>query len=162
MDVSNASLYDGALGAGRGLLMAVRAHRKSKSQRILVPAALNPTYRQVRGRSRAPGPRASSRCPTTPKAATPSSRACEKYGGEDIAALVIQQPNFFGVLEDVDALTDWAHASGLLVIAVGEPDLARASSSRRASGARRAPTSSAATASRSACRCPRAARTSAS
>ena len=29
---------------------------------------------------------------------------------EDITALVIQQPNFFGMLEDVDALTDWAHA----------------------------------------------------
>ena len=49
-----------------------------------------------------------------------------------------------------------------LVIALGESDLARASSSRRASGARRAPTSPAATASRSACRCPRAARTRAS
>ena len=41
----------------------------------------------------------------------------EKYQGEDITALVIQQPNFFGMLEDVDALTDWAHANGTLVIA---------------------------------------------
>jgi len=32
----------------------------------------------------------------------------EKYRGEDITALVIQQPNFFGTLEDVDALTDRA------------------------------------------------------
>jgi len=31
---------------------------------------------------------------------------------------VIQQPNFFGNLEDVDALTDWAHQAGMLVIAV--------------------------------------------
>jgi glycine dehydrogenase subunit 1 len=41
--------------------------------------------------------------------------------GEDIAALVIPQPNFFGVLEDVDALTDWAHADGALAIGVVNP-----------------------------------------
>jgi glycine dehydrogenase subunit 1 len=34
---------------------------------------------------------------------------------------VIQQPNFFGVLEDVDALTDWAHANNILVIASVNP-----------------------------------------
>ena len=44
-----------------------------------------------------------------------------KYEGEDITALVIQQPNFFGRFEDVDALTDWAHARGILVIAVVNP-----------------------------------------
>jgi len=41
--------------------------------------------------------------------------------GQDITALVIQQPNFFGHLEDVDALTDWAHARAILVIAVVNP-----------------------------------------
>ncbi len=44
-----------------------------------------------------------------------------KYAGEDITALVIQQPNFFGVLEDVDALTDWAHANGIMVIGSVNP-----------------------------------------
>ena len=44
-----------------------------------------------------------------------------KYEGEDITAIVIQQPNFFGVLEDVDALTDWAHANGIFVIASVNP-----------------------------------------
>ena len=45
----------------------------------------------------------------------------EHYNGEDITALVIPQPNFFGVLEDVDALTDWAHANQALVIGVVNP-----------------------------------------
>jgi glycine dehydrogenase subunit 1 len=40
---------------------------------------------------------------------------------EDITAVVIQQPNFFGTLEDVDTLTDWAHARQALVIAVVNP-----------------------------------------
>jgi glycine dehydrogenase subunit 1 len=43
------------------------------------------------------------------------------YEGQDITALVIQQPNFFGILEDVDELTDWAHRQGALVIAVCNP-----------------------------------------
>jgi len=47
--------------------------------------------------------------------------ALAAYVGQDITALVIQQPNFFGVLEDVDALTDWAHERGALVIAVVNP-----------------------------------------
>ena len=44
-----------------------------------------------------------------------------KYDGQDITALVIQQPNFFGVLEDVDALTDWARSRGIFVIASVNP-----------------------------------------
>jgi glycine dehydrogenase subunit 1 len=40
---------------------------------------------------------------------------------DDFAALVIPQPNFFGNLEEVDALTDWAHQHNALVIAVVNP-----------------------------------------
>ena len=47
LDISNASLYDGASGLAEACLMAVRANRRSKSQRILLPVALNPTYRDV-------------------------------------------------------------------------------------------------------------------
>jgi glycine dehydrogenase subunit 1 len=47
--------------------------------------------------------------------------ALAKYEGQDITALVIQQPNFFGILEDVDTLTDWARKQGILVIASVNP-----------------------------------------
>jgi glycine dehydrogenase subunit 1 len=47
--------------------------------------------------------------------------ALARYDGQDITALVIQQPNFFGRLEDVDALCDWAHARNILVVAVVNP-----------------------------------------
>ncbi len=50
-----------------------------------------------------------------------SVETLSRFDGQDITALVIQQPNFFGRLEDVDALTDWAHARGILVIAVVNP-----------------------------------------
>ena len=49
------------------------------------------------------------------------TEALDVYANMDIAALVIPQPNFFGVLEDVDALTDWAHAHNALAIAVVNP-----------------------------------------
>ncbi len=47
MDVSNASLYDGGSAVAEASLMAIRAHRKSKSQRILVPTTVNPNYRKT-------------------------------------------------------------------------------------------------------------------
>ena len=44
MDVSNASVYDGASGLAEAVLMSLRANRKSKSRKVLVPTALNPRY----------------------------------------------------------------------------------------------------------------------
>jgi glycine dehydrogenase subunit 1 len=45
----------------------------------------------------------------------------DKFGKEEFAALVIPQPNFFGVLEEVDTLTDWAHGKNALAIGVVNP-----------------------------------------
>jgi glycine dehydrogenase subunit 1 len=47
--------------------------------------------------------------------------ALQGYSGRDFTALVLQQPNFFGNLEEVGALADWAHANKILVIAVVNP-----------------------------------------
>jgi glycine dehydrogenase subunit 1 len=120
MDVANASMYDGASALAEAVLMAVRANRKSKSQRILMPRGVHPTYRKVVAAI------------TRHQGIVLDELAYDTKGGHidpaslpaapgDIAALVIPQPNFFGVLEEVDALTDWAHAHGALVIAVVNP-----------------------------------------
>ncbi|EQD36624.1 Glycine dehydrogenase (decarboxylating), partial [mine drainage metagenome] len=47
MEVSNASLYDGASALAEASLMAVRANRRSRSQRILVPSTVHPHYRRA-------------------------------------------------------------------------------------------------------------------
>ena len=121
MAASNASLYDGATAVAEACLMAVRAHRKSKSQRVLVPAALNPSYRDVLQAVAGNQNLAFELLPYDPRGGQTTVASLEKYRGQDITALVIQQPNFFGSLEDVDALTDWAHEAGMLVIAVVNP-----------------------------------------
>ena len=100
-------------------LMAMRAHRKSKSQRILVPTTVHPNYRKVAWPPRAGRACASRKCRARKEFLSVADLA--KYQGEDITAIVIQQPNFFGVLEDVDAITDWAHANGAMVIGSVNP-----------------------------------------
>ena len=121
MEVSNASLYDGASAVAEGSLMAVRANRKSKSLRILVPRTVNPQYRRVAVATAGNQGLRFEDVPYTPDGGVTPLDALRKYDGEDVTALVIQQPNFFGQLEDVDALTDWAHARGIFVIAVVNP-----------------------------------------
>jgi glycine dehydrogenase subunit 1 len=121
MEVANASMYDGASATAEAALMAVRANRRSKSARILVPTTLHPHYRRVAVATACNRGVSFEELPfCTHEGITPPG-ALNRYEGEDIAALVIPQPNFFGRLEDVDALTDWAHARGILVIAVVNP-----------------------------------------
>lgn len=115
LDVSNASLYDGASALAEAVLMAVRSHKTSR--RVLVPKTVHPIYRRV--------------VDTTVRnqgielveldydAATGKTRLPADPGS--FAGLVIPQPNFFGVLEDVHAMTDWAHDQGALAIALVNP-----------------------------------------
>ncbi len=121
MEVSNASMYDGASALAEACLMAVRANRASKSKRILVVGALNPTYRQVaevicsaQGFEFIDLPYCAEGGYTVPG-------SLARFAGEDLAAVVVQQPNFFGVLEEVDAITDWAHAQKALLVSVVNP-----------------------------------------
>ena len=121
MEVSNASLYDGASALAEACLMAVRAHRRSKSARIVVPSTLNPTYLSV-SRAIVEGQNLSfTVLPYQQGRGTLQFSTLEALQGEDLTAVVIQQPNFFGQMEDVDAITDWAHANNALVIAVVNP-----------------------------------------
>ncbi|MFI4913990.1 MAG: aminomethyl-transferring glycine dehydrogenase subunit GcvPA [Steroidobacterales bacterium] len=121
MEVSNASLYDGATAVAEACLMAVRANRRSKSARVLLPRNLHPHYRAVTRVSASNQGLTFEELPYARGHGHTAAEALAQFEGEDITALVIQQPNFFGVLEDVDALTDWAHARKSLVVAVVNP-----------------------------------------
>ena len=121
MEIANASMYDGATAMAEAVLMAVRANRKSKSGRILVPGNVHPWYRETtevitraQGITQVP-------LPYCGESGTTMVEALEAHAGEDITAVVIQQPSFFGTLEDVNAITDWAHEHGAQLIAVVNP-----------------------------------------
>lgn len=121
MEVSNASLYDGASALAEALLMAVRANRKSKSRRILMPENIHPHYRET--------------CHAIvhmqgigfESVSFDAGTGCidvnslKQYEGEDYCALVLSFPNFFGNLEDVHVLSDWAAQNNILLIAVCNP-----------------------------------------
>src|SRR3984957_12657400 len=121
MEASNASLYDGASALAEACLMAVRANRAASSRRILLPRAVNPTYAQV-ARSIAGHQGIAFEAVDFDRAAGRTLlESLQPYSGQDITALVIQQPNFFGSLEEIDRLTDWAHENKILLIAVVNP-----------------------------------------
>jgi len=121
LDVSNASLYDGASGLAEAVLMAIRSNRKAKTKKILLPKSVHPAYR------------------ATVKTLVSSQKIelveidyLDDSGALDLddlkarsatgaAALVIPMPNYFGILEDVDILTDFAHKHNMLVIAQVNP-----------------------------------------
>jgi len=119
MDVSNASLYDGASALAEAVLMAVRAQRKAS--RIVMPDTVHPAYRAVTQTIVGDqGIELISIEHDTDRGVIDSD-AMASLDAEDVAALVIPQPNFFGNLEDIDALTNIAHEKGWLVIAVVNP-----------------------------------------
>ncbi|MCO6441688.1 MAG: aminomethyl-transferring glycine dehydrogenase subunit GcvPA [Nitrococcus mobilis] len=121
LDVSNASLYDGASALAEAVLMAVRGNRKSSARRVLMPTTVHPAYRRVTEtivRNQAIQLEA---VDYEKRSGKLNRAALERWSGEDVTALVLQQPNFFGCLEEVDELVDWAHAHGALVIALVNP-----------------------------------------
>lgn len=121
MEVSNASLYDGASALAEAILMSVRSNKNSKSQRILIPRSLHPAYREVIHSIVRTQQIELVEVAFDKKGGHTPVEALEPFSKEDITAIVISQPNFFGVLEEVDELTNWAHRKNALVIAVVNP-----------------------------------------
>ncbi len=120
MDVSNASLYDGATALAEAVLMAERCMRRGP-RRVLVPDSVHPAYRKTL------------KTLLSLQQIEVVELAVIEHGGRldpqqlpsheqpPFTALVVPQPNYLGILEDVDALTDWAHDQGGMVIAVINP-----------------------------------------
>ncbi len=121
LDVSNASLYDGASALAEAVLMAVRSNRKVKNPRVLMPRTLHPFYRRTVASIVQHQGIELVEVDFDVRSGQTKVAHCEAVADEPFAALVVPQPNIFGVLEDVDALTDWAQARNALVIGVVNP-----------------------------------------
>lgn len=119
MDVSNASLYDGASALAEAALMAVRQHKTSR--KILIPKTAHPNYRKVLRTIVSNQQIEVVEVPFCEESGQVLVEQIDQFGQEEFAALVIPQPNFFGIFEQVDALTNWAHQKNALVIAVVNP-----------------------------------------
>ncbi len=112
MEVANASMYDGSTAMAEAYLMAQRVTRRDK---IVVAKSVHPEYREV------------ARTYTQHGAAEIVEVAFDEKTGriadlaaldDKTAALVVQSPNFFGCVEDLEKLADAAHAIGALLIVV--------------------------------------------
>ena len=121
LDTANASLYDGATALAEAVLMAARVSRKGGARRVLVPSTVHPAYRRVAHTIVRHQGIEVSELPYEAADGRVDPAALEALDPEGAFALVVPQPNFFGVLEEVDALTEWAHRHGLLVVGLVNP-----------------------------------------
>jgi glycine dehydrogenase subunit 1 len=119
MDVSNASLYDGASATAEALLMA---HRITGRRRFLVAESLHPEYRQTIATYTANLGIRIKTVPCDSESGRIDADQAERLAGRDFGGMIVQSPNFFGVVEKMGDLADAVHGKGgLLIAAFSEP-----------------------------------------
>jgi glycine dehydrogenase subunit 1 len=114
MDVSNASLYDGSTATAEAVLMAERVTRRSK---VALAANLHPEYRQVVDTYVRNAGISEQTIITCAETGTVLPEAILNLG-PDIAAVIVQSPNFFGGVEDLQKLAEATHQIGALFVVV--------------------------------------------
>jgi glycine dehydrogenase subunit 1 len=117
MDVSNASLYEGGTAVSEAIFMSMRITKRH--DRVVVLGSLHPEYQQVAETYLGQIGCELAVVPTPDGVADPAVVA--EAIDETTACLVIQTPNFFGCLEQVEALTKIAHDHGALAIVSFDP-----------------------------------------
>lgn len=117
MDVSNASLYDGASAVAEAVLMAMAA--TGRPGRVVTAANLHPEYRQTLATYLANLPTEILSLPTPKGTIRPEDLA--GVLNDQTACVVFQHPNFFGCLEEADKLVEVAHTAGALAVVVFDP-----------------------------------------
>ena len=113
MDVANASLYDGANALVEGVNLAVRTTRR---ERVVVSTGVHPHYRQVLKTYTSGLGLDIVELDHRDGVLEPDS-----VDAEAAAAVVVAYPNFFGRLEEVEALASKAHDAGALLVCVTDP-----------------------------------------
>jgi len=116
MEVANASIYDGASALAEALLMALRITRKRK---VAISSLIHPFYRRVVQTYLEPSGYEIVELPYLDDGRTDLSRLA---GMDDLAAVAVQSPNFFGCIENLKEIGEMAHEkSALLVASFTEP-----------------------------------------
>ncbi len=117
MDVANASMYDGGSALAEALLMALRISRKKKT--VALSSAVHPHYREVVATYLKPTDFEIVELPVLEDGRTDLSGVVDL---SSLAAVAVQSPNFFGVIEDLEAVASVAHeADALAVSSFSEP-----------------------------------------
>jgi glycine dehydrogenase subunit 1 len=112
MEVANASLYDGSTGLAEAVLMAQRVTKKHK---FLMAKTVHPEYRAVVNTyARNLGIHVEAIGFT--KNGTVDMNEIDRHLSDEVAAVVIQSPNFFGTIEQTREVSDLAHKKGALAI----------------------------------------------
>jgi glycine dehydrogenase subunit 1 len=116
MEVANASLYDGSTAVAEAVLMA---HRVTRRNRFVIAGSLHPHYREVIS---AYSKHLGVTIDVAPHDEAGTLDAASLDIDNSTAALVVQSPNFFGSIENLQNLADAAHEAGaLFIVAVTEP-----------------------------------------
>ncbi len=117
MDVSNSSLYDGASAAAEAVMMAVHATRRSA--RVVTVRSVHPEYRRVLATYLA---NFDTKLLTvgTPEG-TLSPAELEAAVTDQTACVLIQHPNFFGCIEEVEAIARITHRAGAMLVVAVDP-----------------------------------------
>jgi len=116
MDISNASLYDGATAVAEAALMALNVAGR---RRLIVSAGVHPHYRRVLRTYLADLPAEYVDLPLEGGLTAPAGAA--GLIDADTAAVIVQSPNYLGIIEDVPGIVAAAHARGSLVIQAFNP-----------------------------------------
>jgi len=118
MDVANASMYDGSTGAAEAVRMAMRVTGREKA---VVAATVHPEYREVMATYARHQKLPSILVGYDPRTGRIDMAALEAAITQETAAVLVQSPNFFGVIEDIPAIAAIAHARGaLLIVSIAE------------------------------------------
>jgi glycine dehydrogenase subunit 1 len=118
MDVANASMYDGSTGAAEAVMMAVRVTGRHKA---VVAATVHPEYREVLVTYTKHQGLPETLVSYDRETGRIDLAALDAAITEETAAVLVQSPNFFGVIEDIPAIAEIVHAKGaLLIVSIAE------------------------------------------
>src|SRR5579862_4926497 len=118
MDVANASMYDGSTGAAEAVLMAMRVTGRHQA---VVASTVHPEYREVMNTYLQHREMPLAAVGYDPKTGRVNLEALDAAVTDQTAAVLVQSPNFFGIIEDIPAIADVAHKKGaLLIVSIAE------------------------------------------